>query len=80
MACMAAKTYAIDRIERGKALCECLQTGERITIEQSALPKHAKEGDILRQMGDAFVIDETHTEERQRDLTNRLQRLFERHE
>ena len=79
MAFLADRLYAIDRIERDIAVCECLQTGERITLDVSALPPKAKEGDLIRREGEGFFIDKARTEERLRKLTNRMNRLFDRH-
>lgn len=79
MALLGAKTYAIDRIVGDTALCECLQTDTPMLIERKALPPGAKEGDVIRQEGTGFVLDSASTEARRRDLTNRMNRLFDRH-
>jgi hypothetical protein len=79
MVFMDGRAYAIDRIEGELALCECLQTGEAITVPVTLLPTGAKEGDILRQADGALAIDEALTEERLRKLTERMKRLFDRH-
>ena len=79
MAFMAHKTYAIDRIEDNIAICECLQTGARITVDIQYLPPEANEGDLLRQEGERFVIDEAQTKQRLSDLTDRMNELFDKH-
>ena len=77
MADLADKTYAVDRIEGGMALCECLETGSRLTVDIAHLPPGVKEGDIVRQDGDGFVLDQAQTEDRRKRLKDRLDRLFE---
>jgi len=75
---MANKIYAVDRIENDIAVCECMESGERLNIDVSALPSGAKEGDVLMRDGDGFVIDKIQTEDRRERLSNRLNRLFEK--
>ena len=76
---MAVTTYAVDRIEGGFAVCECLQTGARITLDVKMLPKGLKEGDILREREGGYLIDEAGTRERAQDLAERVRKLFEKH-
>ena len=76
---VAGKTYAVDRIEGGLAICECLQTGARITVDKRHLPPKVREGDILRQSGQGFVADEALRKQRQEYLTDKMNKLFEKH-
>ena len=76
---MDNKTFAVDRIESGAAICECLETGLRITLDAESLPKGTKEGDILQKTEKGFVIDKAQTDKRLQDLTSRMNRLFDRH-
>ena len=70
--------YAIDRIEGGIAVCENLSGGDTFNINTKALPHDAKEGDIVKKIGDTYVIDRALTEERKAALNNRMNRLFKR--
>ncbi|MCL2368211.1 MAG: DUF3006 domain-containing protein [Oscillospiraceae bacterium] len=79
MAGLVQPTYAVDRIEGDHAICECLETGAQITIDKKTLPPKVKEGDILRQSGEDFVLDEALQKQRHKQLTDRLNRLFDRH-
>ena len=79
MASLVQPTYAVDRIEDDHAICECLETGAQIILDKKTLPPKVKEGDILRQSGEDFVLDEGVRKQRQEQLTDRLNRLFERH-
>ena len=78
MAGMAHKTYAVDRIEGGMALCECLETGIRLTVDIAHLPPEVKEGDVIRQEGDGFILDKSQTERRRKQLRDRLNGLFDK--
>jgi len=68
------KTYVIDRIISGIAVCECLESNEIIEI---ATPKGAKEGDVIRKTKNGFVVDEKSTQSRRKNMQDRLQKLFE---
>ena len=70
-------TLIIDQIESGIAACESLDTGARREIPAALLPKAAKEGDIIREVGEnAFVIDHAATKQRLAEITQRMERLF----
>ena len=64
MANLPNTAYTIDRIEDGVALCECLQTDARISVDVKYLPPNAKEGDIILQDEDGFVLDVDQTTNR----------------
>jgi len=55
---LADTTYAVERIEAGVAICECLRTGARIRIDVKHLPGGIIEGDIIRQEGDRLILDQ----------------------
>ena len=59
MADRVSKAYIVVRIETDIALCECLKTGTRISVDVKYLPPSVIEGDIIRQNGDVFVLDQT---------------------
>ena len=67
--------WVIDRIVNGRAICECLESGETRNI---SLPKGAKEGHVLRQDGEGFIVDHNLTKQRKGELKTRLNRLFEK--
>jgi hypothetical protein len=72
------RIFVIDRIVDGAAICECLQTGERMEILAKDHPR-VKEGDIIRLLPEGgFEIDEGLTAKRLENLTNRMNRLFAR--
>ena len=62
MAGIANEVYLVERIEADIALCECLQSGARISVDVKHLPPSVIEGDIIRQDGDGFVLDQPHTD------------------
>lgn len=68
----------IDRIIDDIVICECINSGEVIQIPKKQLPKGVREGHVLRQEGDGFVMDQKITQQRQTDLDKRLNRLFEK--
>ena len=65
--------YVIDKIVNGTAVCECLESDEKIEI---APPKNAKEGDVLKLVNNKFIVDAEATKHRQNALNARLQKLF----
>ena len=72
--------YIIDRIENGVASCECLETGDKLEIAASNLPKGAKEGDAIRNDGAGYTIDSAFTKQRKAELSDRLDKLFKKHD
>ena len=70
--------YIIDRIESGIAVCNCMATGEDIEIPASELPPRSKEGDVLAKNDDGYVYDAELTAQRRANLTDRMNRLFNR--
>jgi len=70
--------YIVDRIESGIAICNCVPTGENLEIKAGELPTKTKEGDVLTKDGDRYVYDEGLTKKRLTNLTERMNRLFER--
>jgi len=71
--------YIIDRIENGIAVCESLETGGKLEVEAKDLPKRAKEGDTIRDDGGTYLIDAALTKQRKSELSDRLDRLFKKH-
>ena len=70
--------YIIDRVESGIAVCNCMATGEDIEIPVSELPPRSKEGDVLKQNNGGYVYDAELTAKRRANLTDRMNRLFNR--
>jgi len=65
----------VERFEGGFALCEDMETGGRITLAQSEIPKGVREGDVLIREGDGYAIDTAATEERRARMRSRFDRL-----
>ena len=70
--------YIIDRIESGIAVCNSMATGEDIEIPVSELPPRSKEGDVLIKTDDGYEYDAELTAQRRVNLTDRMNRLFNR--
>ncbi|MCL2043392.1 MAG: DUF3006 domain-containing protein [Treponema sp.] len=76
--------YIIDRIESGIAVCNSMATGaspgggEDIEIPVSELPPHSKEGNVLIKTNDGYVYDAELTAKRRANLTDRMNRLFDK--
>jgi len=68
----------VDRIEGDIAVCECLESGDSLSVDVALLPVGTKEGDVLVRDVDGFVLDSEQTEGRRRRLSNRLNRLFDK--
>lgn len=68
--------FTIDRIDREMAVCET-EEGKQIKLKTSDLPSGAKEGDILRETGNGFAIDEAETLSRKQKMREKLKRLTE---
>mgnify|MGYP003100546725 FL=1 len=68
--------YIIDRLEECLAICENEQK-EMISIPLAQLPKAIKEGDIIYEAEGIYSIDKEGTEERRRNMRNKLMGLFE---
>ena len=68
--------YVIDRIEGGIAVCESLETEDNLEIPVADLPKEAKEGDVIRKGCRGYAIDAALTKRRKEQLSDRLNRLF----
>jgi len=71
--------YVVDRIEEGVAVCENLETGEKLELDAQKFLNGAKEGDVIRHGADGYVIDTDFTKQRKAELADRLNRLFEKH-
>jgi len=72
-------TYIIDRIEDGIAVLECHVSGEIIELPKKALPKGAREGQMLQKDGDGFVIDKAGTQKRKEEMQARLDRILKKY-
>jgi len=66
-------------MDNGIAICECLESGDRLELEINHLPENAKEGDVIRREGDGYVVDQALTKQRKDELTDRMNRLFKKH-
>ncbi|MCL2360180.1 MAG: DUF3006 domain-containing protein [Defluviitaleaceae bacterium] len=68
--------YIIDRIEDGIAVIESKTTGEIIELPKKALPRGAREGQMLIKEGDSFIIDKAGTEKRRAEMRARLDKIL----
>ena len=68
--------YIIDRLEEGLAICENEQK-EMVPIPLAHLPIAIKEGDLINEAEGIYSIDREGTEQRRRNMRNKLMGLFE---
>ena len=66
----------IDRFEGETAVIET--DGGMIEINVSELPENAREGDVLVLENGRYTVDPEATEQRRKNASDRLRRLFER--
>lgn len=66
----------IDRFEGELAVIET--DGGMIEINVSELPENAREGDVLVLENGRYAVDSEATEQRRKNASDRLRRLFER--
>lgn len=67
--------YAIDRIENNIAILEDIQTKERIEIETSLLPRNVKEGNILIQKDNEYILNESEEDIRRKRIMEKFNKL-----
>lgn len=70
------KTYIIDRLEEGFAVCEN-EANEQLLISMEQLPENAKEGDVLQEEDGNFSVNQEETEARRARMRRKLMDLFE---
>lgn len=68
--------YTIDRFEGNVAICEDRQTGEMKEINREDLPKEAREGMIIKQVGERFEIDEVEQDIVSKRIKNKMDNLW----
>lgn len=68
--------YTIDRIDREITICET-EEGTQVKLKTSDLPSGAREGDILKEAGEGYLIDEAKTLSRKQKMRDKLRRLTE---
>ena len=67
----------IDRIENGIAVL-INESGERKEYSVTDLPDGIREGSVLREVGEGFVLDDALTKSRRNDLASRARKLFKK--
>ena len=72
---MKSKKLCIDRFEGDFAICEN-ENGLFENIKKTAIPKTAKEGDILRNNSKDYVVDEDETAKRHAEISCLQDELF----
>ena len=65
----------IDRFEDGFAVCECC--GEIICVPRSLIPEGAKEGDVLTESENGYIVDSDETERKRAEINKLLNDLWE---
>ena len=65
--------YSIDRFEGAYAVIDA--NGARLEVLRQALPPDAREGDVLRRSGHAWIVDSAATQRRRQMLRERRNRL-----
>jgi len=70
--------YVIDRFEGAIAVCESLESGEKLQIMVRNLLSSASEGDVIRKAANGYIIDADATCQRKAELSDRLNRLYKR--
>ncbi|NLZ52612.1 MAG: DUF3006 domain-containing protein [Thermoanaerobacteraceae bacterium] len=66
----------IDRFEGGFAVCEA-ENKDIVNIERSKLPREAREGDVIIQTSEGYMIDRNKTEERREYINKLMNELWE---
>lgn len=67
--------YYVDRIEADEAVCET-EDGETLRLKLTALPEGTREGSVLREEADTFVLDDAAAEARRARLFALQEALF----
>lgn len=70
----------IDRFEDSYAICEWEEEGENpriLQLKRGCLPVTAKEGDVLTQRDNCYIVDQVETDKRKRENLDLLESLFE---
>ena len=67
--------YTIDRFEGDLAVCED-DHGKMVNINRNKLPSHAAEGDVLVPGLTRYVIDESGTNRRKKDIQSLMKELW----
>jgi len=70
--------YVVDRIEGEIAVCLGMSDDGDLEIRAGDLPPGTKEGDVIAAGNGTFVIDGAETAKRRADLTERMNRLFQK--
>ena len=67
--------YTVDRTEGCFAVLED-ESGQTKDVRLCCLPENIKEGDILKFENNIYTIDEERTQQRKKNLEERLNKLF----
>ena len=67
--------YAVDRIEENIVVLENIETKEKKKVKKDQLPKGIKEGNILIEENNEYLIDTTLEKERRKLLEEKLNKL-----
>lgn len=67
--------YTIDRIINNIAICENTENGENIELSLSILPDGIKEGTVITQQGDKYILNPSEELKRRERIQEKLNRL-----
>lgn len=67
--------YAIDQIEENIAVCESIETKEKIQLPTSILPSEIHEGAIIVKQGEKYIMDNAEELRRRKRIEEKLTRL-----
>ena len=67
--------YAVDRIEENIVVLENIETKEKKKVKKDQLPKGIKEGNILIEENNEYLIDTNLEKERRKLLEEKLNKL-----
>ena len=67
--------WAIDKIENNLALLENIETGEKKEVPTFLLPINTKEGSLLLEKENTYIICLSDEEKRRKEIEERFKRL-----
>ena len=68
--------WVIDRIEGNIAICEERNTGKKKEIAKEQLPEGAKEGSVLKQENEKYVLDRKAQQEIEERIGRKMNNLW----
>lgn len=75
---MEDKTYVVDRVEENIAICEDKSSKELVKIEVEKLPKGVKEGSIIVEKNNTFLLDKTQEARKSSIIKQKMDKLWKK--